>query len=55
MFLNEEFMQIYEELTELNEAKADTQKLIDFAGEDLANRFLAVKNRLKAPENDLYY
>lgn len=39
----------------LVESKADTQKLIDFAGEDLANRFLAVKNKLKAPENDLYY
>lgn len=39
----------------LTEAKADTQKLIDFAGEDLANRFLAIKHRLKAPKNDLYY
>jgi hypothetical protein len=55
MFLNEDFIKIYEELSELNEAKADTQRLIDFAGEDLANRFLAIKNRLKAPENDLYY
>lgn len=55
MLLNEEFMQIYEELDQLNEAKADMQNLIDFAGEDLANRFLNVKNRLKSPENDLYY
>jgi hypothetical protein len=39
----------------LTEAKADTQKLIDFAGLELANRFLAIKNRLKAPESDLYY
>lgn len=39
----------------LFEAKADTQRLIDFAGENLANRFLAVKNKLKAPANDLYY
>lgn len=39
----------------LQEAKADTQRLIDFAGEDLANRFLAIKQKLKAPENDLYY
>jgi hypothetical protein len=39
----------------LTEAKADTQRLIDFAGEDLANRFLAIKSTLKAPENDLYY
>lgn len=55
MFLNEDFLRIYEELDQLNESKADTQKLIDFAGEDLANRFLANKNRLKTPENDLYY
>jgi hypothetical protein len=55
MFLNNEFLGLYEELSELNEAKADTLRLVDFAGEDLANRFLAVKNRLKAPENDLYY
>lgn len=41
--------------TELTEAKADTERLVAFAGEDLANRFLAVKNRLKTPENDLYY
>ena len=39
----------------LYEAKADTEKLIAYAGEDLTNRFLAVKNRLKAPESDLYY
>lgn len=39
----------------LFEAKADTQRLIDFAGEDLANRFLKIKDKLKAPENDLYY
>jgi hypothetical protein len=39
----------------LSEAKADTRRLIDFAGEDLAARFLAVKNKLKTPENDLYY
>jgi hypothetical protein len=40
---------------ELTEAKADTQRLIDFAGQDIADRFLAIKNKLKAPENDLYY
>jgi hypothetical protein len=55
MFLNEDFLQIWEELSELNEAKADTQKLVDFAGQDIADRFLAIKNKLKAPENDLYY
>lgn len=55
MFLNKEFLNIYEELSELNESKADTQRLIDFAGEELADRFLKIKNRLKTPENDLYY
>jgi ribosomal protein S18 acetylase RimI-like enzyme len=39
----------------LVEAKADTQRLISWAGEDLANRFIAIKDRLKSPENDLYY
>lgn len=55
MILNEEFLKLYEELSELDEAKADTQRLIDFAGEDLTNRFLSIKNKLKSPENDLYY
>lgn len=55
MFLNEEFLRVLEELDQINESKADTRNLIDFAGEDLTNRFLKVKNRLKAPENDLYY
>lgn len=55
MILNEAFIQVFEELDNLTEAKADTQRLIDFAGEDLANRFLAIKDRLKSPENDLYY
>ena len=42
-------------VTSLFETKADTQRLIDFAGEELANRFLKIKDKLKAPENDLYY
>jgi hypothetical protein len=46
---------LHEDLSPLQEAKADTQRLIDFAGEDLANRFLNIKTKLKAPENDLYY
>ncbi len=55
MKLSEEF-KLYETMWDsLDESKVDTQKLIDFAGEDLANRFLVVKNRLRAPENDLYY
>ena len=53
MKLFEEF-NLYETMWDsLNEAKADIKNLIDFAGEDVANRFLAVKNRLKSPENDL--
>ena len=55
MILNEDFIKLYEELSDLNESRADTQKLIDFAGDELASRFFAIKNRLKAPENDLYY
>ena len=55
MFLNEEFLKLYEELSELNESKVDMQKLIDFAGEEIANKFFAIKSRLKTPENDLYY
>ena len=39
----------------LFESKADEQRLIQFAGEDLAKRFLALKQRFKSPENDLYY
>ena len=39
----------------LTEAKADEQKLIDFIGEEDAKRFFALKQRLKSPENDLYY
>ena len=37
------------------ESKADEQRLIDFAGEDLARRFLKLRQRFKSPENDLYY
>ncbi len=55
MKLHEEFKLIETLWDSLTESKADTQKLIDFAGDELANRFLAIKNKLKAPENDLYY
>lgn len=55
MILNEAFINLYEKLSELNESKADTLSLIAFAGENLASRYLAIKHRLKAPENDLYY
>jgi hypothetical protein len=55
-----DFIKLYEKLSAINEvtlteAKADTQKLITFAGKDLADRFLKIKHRLKTPENDLYY
>ena len=53
--MNKDFLDIYEELSILNEAKADTQKLIDFVGSEYADKFLAIKHRLKSPENDLYY
>ena len=39
----------------ITESKADEQKLIDFAGEKLAKKFLSMKQRLKSPENDIYY
>ena len=55
MKLFEEFS-LYENMWDsLTEAKADTQRLIDFAGEELASRFLNIKNKVKSPENDLYY
>jgi hypothetical protein len=51
-----ELDKLYEEQTTLLiESKADTQNLIDFAGAELAARFFNIKNKLKAPENDLYY
>jgi hypothetical protein len=39
----------------LLEAKADIQKLVDFAGKDIADRFLALRNKIKGQEKDLYY
>lgn len=48
-----ELDKLYEEA--ISESKADTQRLVDFAGQDLASRFFAIRNKLKAPENDLYY
>ena len=56
MELYEEFS-LYENMWQLTEAKEDKQRLIDFAGEDLANRFLKLvqNKRLKPPENGIYY
>ena len=48
-----ELDKLYEEA--ISESKVDTQRLVDFAGQDLASRFFAIRNKLKAPENDLYY
>lgn len=39
----------------INESKADEQKLRDFAGDELADLFFKQKQRLKSPENDIYY
>lgn len=39
----------------LNESKQDKEKFRQWAGDELASRFFAVKNRLKSPYNDLYY
>lgn len=46
---------LFEKVMELEESKKDEQNLIDWAGEDLARRFLAIKNRVKPPQNDLYF
>lgn len=55
MRLFEEF-KLYETMWDnLNQAKADTERLVTFAGQELADRFQAIKNKLKSPENDLYY
>ena len=55
MKLFEEFKMWEHMWDTLHESKADTKQLIDFAGEDLAKRFLAIRHRFKTPENDLYY
>jgi len=39
----------------INESKQDEQNLIDYVGENLAKLFFSNKNRLKSPENDIYY
>lgn len=49
------FEDFTEPAEELQESKADELNLINFAGEELAKKFLLLKPRLSAPENDLYY
>lgn len=39
----------------LLESKADIEQFKRFAGEGLADRFFAIKKRLKSPEADIYY
>ena len=39
----------------LYESKADIQRLYDFAGDKLAQRFLDNRNHIKSPQNDIYY
>lgn len=39
----------------LIESKVDQQKLVDYVGEDTAKLFFSLKDRLKSPENDIYY
>lgn len=59
-FLNESMLNLAQEFNidiedALNEGKADEQRLIAYAGEDLAQRFLAIRKRIKPPKNDMYY
>lgn len=39
----------------LNEAKADQERFLAWAGQDLFDKFNSLKARLKSPENDIYY
>ena len=39
----------------LNESKQDIEKFKQWAGEDIANRFFAIKDRLQGQEKDIYY
>lgn len=39
----------------LVEAKADTEKLVDYVGQKEADRFIRLKDRLQGQEKDLYY
>ena len=39
----------------LFESKLDKQKFIEFAGEELANKFFRLKPKMKSPYNDMYY
>lgn len=47
--------QYLKEAFNLEESKQDEQRLIDYVGQDLANKFLALRNKLKSPYNDIYY
>ena len=43
------------EIESLNESKQDIEKFKQWAGEELANRFFSLKNRLKGSDSDIYY
>lgn len=55
LFVNNTFITFYEKLNTLNESNADIQKLVRFAGQELADRFIKIKDRLPIKERDLYY
>ena len=39
----------------LFESKADQLKLVNFAGQELADEFFKLKQRMSSPYNDIYY
>ena len=47
--------QCLKEAFSLKESKQDEQRLIDYVGQDIANKFLTLKDKLKSPYNDIYY
>jgi hypothetical protein len=55
LFVYNNFITFYEKLNTLNESNADIQQLVRFAGQELADRFLKIKDRLLVKERDLYY
>ena len=47
--------QCLKEAFNLEESKQDEQRLIDYVGQDIANKFLTLRNKLQSPYNDIYY
>lgn len=50
-----DFMKIYEKLSDLYESKADIEKLRKFSPGSSSTFFLKLRKDLKPPENDIYY